>query len=80
METSNTQEYKYGVAFYLYDDPNTIVHVVLFSEPPSRHDYFHLGVELATDKEFGLMKVAHKLAVRDATEEDIKEFTDQIIQ
>ena len=80
METSDTQEYKHWIAFYLHDDPDTIVHIALYPEPPSSHDYFHLGVELATDKEFGLTEVAHKLVFREATEEDVKKFSNQINQ
>lgn len=64
-------EYKYAIAFYLPDDPDKILHIVYYPEPPSSHDYFHLGVELATDKEFRLTEVAHKLVFREATEEDM---------
>jgi hypothetical protein len=67
-----TEEYKYGIIFYLYDKPDKIIHAVLYHEQPSNHDYFHLGIELATDEEFGLSQVAHKLTFKEIQEKEIR--------
>ena len=64
VDMNEDTEYNYAIAFYLPDAPDKILHIVYYPEPPSSHDYFHLGVELATDKEFGLTKVAHQLVFR----------------
>ena len=32
METSDTQEYKYAITFYLPDDPDKILHMVYYPE------------------------------------------------
>lgn len=73
-----SNKYKYGVMFYLHDQPDKIIHVVLYHELPTAHDFFGLGVELATDKEFGISHVAHKLTFRYATDREVKSFVRQM--
>jgi hypothetical protein len=72
------EEYKYGIAFYIHDRPDQLVHLVLYHEKPTSHDYFGLGVELATDEEFGLQSCADKLCFRDMTEYEIAHFAKEM--
>lgn len=70
-------DYKYGVVFYLNDEPDKIIHLVLYPEPPTPMCYFSLGWELATDEEFGLMNfegIQEQLRMRDATPKEVAHF------
>lgn len=63
----------YGFTVYDDDDPESILHMVVFEKKPTERDWNHILEELETDPEFSEMLNDYRWTMRYSTESEVNE-------
>ena len=68
----------YGFTITDDDNPETILHMVLFEKKPTERDWNHILEELETDPEFTEVLNDYRWSMRYSTEDEVKLYKEKI--